>query len=221
MAVTAKDGSHHHSASRALLHDEMAASRGKSSGVVQKKDSADKGPGEPANKSHIPGPTETPIADHVMEHGPAHTVHYSHDEATGKHTVTSYHGDAKPLDGMGGGDSAEGSEHMNHPGVHHSVHKTHHAAHEHMGSGRRDAGFSARPNGGRARDTGPQLTRAMPWTRKAVKFLFSSGSPLSTAQKDKMHGELHANPAMGHARKGSAELKKPSRMAAAMRKARR
>jgi hypothetical protein len=133
MAVKAKDGTVHHSASRALLHDEMAQSRGKSSGVVQKKDSADKGPGQPGNKSHEPGPTETPIQDHVEEHGPAHTVHYSHDEATGKHTVTSYHGDAKPLDGMGGGDSAEGSEHMNHPGVHHSVHKTKHAAHEHMG----------------------------------------------------------------------------------------
>lgn len=48
----------------------------------------------------------------------------------------------------------------------------------------------------------------MPWTRKQVKFLFSSGSPLSEEQKGKMEGELHANPSMGHARKGSAQLRK-------------
>jgi hypothetical protein len=48
----------------------------------------------------------------------------------------------------------------------------------------------------------------MPWTRKQVKLLLSKYSPLSGAQKDKMHAELHANPAMGHAKKGSSELKK-------------
>jgi hypothetical protein len=128
MAVRAKDGSNHHSASRALLHDEMAQSRGKSSGVVQKKDSADKGPGEPANKSHHPGPTETPIQDHVEEHGPAHAMNYMHDEADGMHHVTTYHGDAKPQDGMGGGEHEGGD----HPGIHHSRHKTHHAAMQHM-----------------------------------------------------------------------------------------
>lgn len=42
----------------------------------------------------------------------------------------------------------------------------------------------------------------MPYTRKQVKYLFSSGSPLSSAQKAKMHGELHRNPALGHAKKG-------------------
>lgn len=41
----------------------------------------------------------------------------------------------------------------------------------------------------------------MPYTRKQVKFLFSKGSPLTEAQKEKMHKELHANPAMGHAKK--------------------
>jgi hypothetical protein len=55
----------------------------------------------------------------------------------------------------------------------------------------------------------------VPWTRRQVKYLFSSGSPLTGKQKEKMHSELHANPAMGHMRKGS------SRMAAAFRKARR
>lgn len=48
----------------------------------------------------------------------------------------------------------------------------------------------------------------MPWTRKQVKYLFSSGSPLSGKQKAKMHAELHADPAMGHMKKGSKALKK-------------
>jgi len=46
----------------------------------------------------------------------------------------------------------------------------------------------------------------MPWTRKQVKYLFSSGSPLSGEQKNKMHAELHANPAMGHMQKGSSRM---------------
>ena len=132
MAMQDKAGNWHHSASRARLHDEMAESKGKSSGVVQKKDSADKGPGEPGNKSHTPGPTETPIEQHVEEHGPAHAVNYRHDEDTGKHVVTSFHGDAKPIDGMGGGEKEAGEAHMTHPGVHVSHHKTQHAAHQHM-----------------------------------------------------------------------------------------
>jgi hypothetical protein len=41
----------------------------------------------------------------------------------------------------------------------------------------------------------------MPWTRKQVKYLFSKGSPLSNKQKNKMEGELHANPKMGYAKK--------------------
>lgn len=48
----------------------------------------------------------------------------------------------------------------------------------------------------------------MPWTRKAVKLLLSDASPLSGAQKDKMKAELHADPSMGHKKKGSAALKK-------------
>lgn len=59
----------------------------------------------------------------------------------------------------------------------------------------------------------------MPYTRKEVKFLFSSGSPLSGAQKEKMHRELHENPALGHQRRGSAAMKRP-RMVEAFRKAR-
>jgi hypothetical protein len=48
----------------------------------------------------------------------------------------------------------------------------------------------------------------MPWTRKQVKLLLSKYSPLTAPQQTKMKAELHANPAMGHARKGSQELKK-------------
>jgi hypothetical protein len=46
------------------------------------------------------------------------------------------------------------------------------------------------------------------WTRKQVKKLLSKGSPLTSEQQDKMKSELHANPQMGHAKKGSAALKK-------------
>jgi len=42
----------------------------------------------------------------------------------------------------------------------------------------------------------------VPWTRKQVKKLLSSGSPLSKKQKAKMKRELHANPEMGHKKKG-------------------
>ena len=48
----------------------------------------------------------------------------------------------------------------------------------------------------------------MPWTRRQVKYLLSSGSPLSGEQKSKMVGELHANPGLGHAKKGSSVLKR-------------
>lgn len=48
----------------------------------------------------------------------------------------------------------------------------------------------------------------MPWTRKEVKFLLSKGSPLTKGQKSNMVGELHHNPSMGHAKKGSKALKR-------------
>lgn len=48
----------------------------------------------------------------------------------------------------------------------------------------------------------------MPWTRQQVKYLLSSGSPLTGGQKDEMQSELHQNPALGHKKKGSRTLKK-------------
>ncbi len=50
----------------------------------------------------------------------------------------------------------------------------------------------------------------MPYTRKQVKLFLSKASPLSGEQQDNVKSELHANPAMGHARKGSAALKRPT-----------
>lgn len=42
----------------------------------------------------------------------------------------------------------------------------------------------------------------MPYTPRQTRYLLSSGSPLSGAQKSKMKGELHDDPALAHARKG-------------------
>jgi hypothetical protein len=39
--------------------------------------------------------------------------------------------------------------------------------------------------------------------------MLSSVSPLSGDQQAKMKAELHADPSMGHAKKGSAALKRP------------
>jgi hypothetical protein len=58
----------------------------------------------------------------------------------------------------------------------------------------------------------------MPWTPRQVRFLESSGSPLTAAQKDKMNSELHADPSLGHHTKGSAAMKKET--AAPMREMR-
>jgi len=48
----------------------------------------------------------------------------------------------------------------------------------------------------------------MPWTPAQVRLMLSKYTPLKPAQEAKMREELHNNPALGHARKGSQELKK-------------
>lgn len=48
----------------------------------------------------------------------------------------------------------------------------------------------------------------MPWTQKQVRFLESSGSPLTPAQKSKMNSELHSDPSLGHKKKGSEAMAK-------------
>jgi hypothetical protein len=128
MAVAAKDGSMHHSAGRAKLHDEMASKGDKeSSKPPMKKAASDKAGGEkktgshgpiPHDHPHMPGPHQTPsdtsIGEHVSEHGPATHVGHMHHEESGTHHVTTHHG------GMG-------------ENMHHSEHESHEAAHDHMG----------------------------------------------------------------------------------------
>ena len=48
----------------------------------------------------------------------------------------------------------------------------------------------------------------MPWTPKATRFLLSKVSPLKPAQKAKMEKELHADPSLAHAKKGTPRGKK-------------
>ena len=95
----------HHSASRARLHDEMSANKGGSKVAEMSK---------PAGQEH-PAPSAHSIEEHVVEHGPAHKIEYTHDQASGEHHISSHHGE---------GDNPEA--------VHHSKHKTHHAAHAHI-----------------------------------------------------------------------------------------
>ena len=38
----------------------------------------------------------------------------------------------------------------------------------------------------------------MPWTPREVRYLLSSGSPLSEEKKTGMKAELHADPSLGH-----------------------
>jgi len=127
MAVAAKDGTMHHSAGKASLHDSMSKGAEKKQNVAPMKKpagqseaggSAKAHPPIPQNHQHMAGPhqtpSETPIHEHVAEHGPATHVMHAHDEATGKHHVTSHHG------GMG-------------ENMHHSVHDSAEEAHSHMG----------------------------------------------------------------------------------------
>lgn len=48
----------------------------------------------------------------------------------------------------------------------------------------------------------------MPYTRRQVRYLESSASPLTQAQKDKMNAELHEDPSLGHHTKGSSTMAK-------------
>jgi hypothetical protein len=53
----------------------------------------------------------------------------------------------------------------------------------------------------------------MPWTRQQVKYLLDKKiSPLTRQQRAKMVSELHADPAIGHEKKGSLSLKQAARI---------
>ena len=50
----------------------------------------------------------------------------------------------------------------------------------------------------------------MPWTPDQVAYLLGKRSPLTQEEKAKMKAELHANPALGHAKKKGAKKRKKS-----------
>lgn len=62
----------------------------------------------------------------------------------------------------------------------------------------------------RAKNTQSRRATDMPWTRKQVRYLLSSVSPLTAAQKAKMIRELKANPALGRKAESKGKSKKKS-----------
>ena len=54
----------------------------------------------------------------------------------------------------------------------------------------------------------------MPWTEKQTRYLLSKVSPLTPNQKNKMKGELHADPSLGHRQINALALRPKKRRAA-------
>jgi hypothetical protein len=107
MAVFAKDGSRHHSAGRASLHDSMASK----SAAPPEKAAAPAVMAPPGAEAGNHDVSSRDISDVVKEHGPAHSIVMHHDHENGVHTVTSHHG--------------------KHGHMHHSEHKSAAEAHDH------------------------------------------------------------------------------------------
>jgi hypothetical protein len=115
MAVSAKDGSRHHSASRAKMHDEMAASsKGGNAGTKPAKEPAK----EAAGGTSI---GNMKVEELVGQHGPAHHVEHMHDGESVK--TTTHHGTA----GADGG--------FTHEATHDNVHSA--DLHAHFASGKK------------------------------------------------------------------------------------
>src|SRR5262245_11172977 len=87
MAMYAKDGTRHHSASRARLHDEKSGG-GKPPAAPMSKPAVPAKPAGGAGESDL---SHMDIKDVVAKHGPAHKVEMEHDHAGGQHHVTSHH----------------------------------------------------------------------------------------------------------------------------------
>lgn len=85
MAFPDKTGKMHHSASRARLHDNMAADKAKP--AMEK-------PAEKVEGEEHQG-DDRDIKDVVAEHGPAHEVHVHHDHEAKTSHVISHHGEHK------------------------------------------------------------------------------------------------------------------------------
>lgn len=109
-AVLAKDGSHHHSASRARFHDEMMAEKSKPGG--EKPPAGKETMHAHSHKGGAHDVSEMPIHEVVKKHGPATHVFSEHDHEAEKHHVHTVHGEKH----------------------HHSDHETSEDAHEHMGN---------------------------------------------------------------------------------------
>jgi len=99
MAYNAKDGSTHHSASRASLHDELGERK------LNKPNAEHRNP-----QSGVSGQTQDvsnmKIKDVVAKHGSAHEIHIKHDHAGGMHHVTSHHKGAHHKSTHGSADEA-------------------------------------------------------------------------------------------------------------------
>lgn len=89
MAMYAKDGSRHHSASRARTHDMNAAEKPAAAPMEKAAPAGDESAGAGEDVSHMP------IHEVVAKHGPAHKVEIEHNHEGGTHKKTSHHGKHK------------------------------------------------------------------------------------------------------------------------------
>lgn len=88
MAMYAGDGTRHHSASRARMHDMTAAKPAAKPSMGGDKPAA----GADAGGDMGGDVSSMPIKDVVAKHGPAHKVVMEHNHAAGSHKKTSHHG---------------------------------------------------------------------------------------------------------------------------------
>ena len=109
MAFRAKDGKAFANRQQQQAYDERGTANGEPKPKAQTHEEPD---GDEAEGGvHEMAETETPIEEHVQEHGPAHKVEVHHDHEGGRHTKISHHG--------------EGAKHVSHHG---SAEEAHDAA---------------------------------------------------------------------------------------------
>jgi len=110
MAFPAKDGTRHHSASRARLHDDMAKDKG-----AKPKPAVVPKPMEKPAEAAVAKPeaggdhdvSSQDIQEVVSAYGPAHQIVIHHDQKNGVHTVTSHHGEQGHMHHSEHGSAAE------------------------------------------------------------------------------------------------------------------
>jgi hypothetical protein len=114
MAVQARDGTWHHSATRAAMHDTMAPQTGK----APKPGRSEMGEKPMAAEKKMPGAMD--IDDVVEKHGPAHHIEHTHSPESDTVKTVSHHGD---------GDMTHEAEHDNIHSAQLHAHKA--AGHQH------------------------------------------------------------------------------------------